>query len=82
MGHTRHPELAGIGGGGTHLSLALVIEPLTMHPLRDGAPFLLLIDTNNSWAAWGVPKPRCNDNSDTQRRMICILLRTVVPAMK
>ena len=33
------------GGGGTHLLLALVIRPLTTHPFRDGAPFLLLIGT-------------------------------------
>ena len=33
------------GGGRTHLLLALVIRPLTTHPFRDGAPFLLLIGT-------------------------------------
>ena len=32
-------------GGGTHVLLALVICPLTMHPFRDEAPFLLLIET-------------------------------------
>ena len=33
-------------GGRTHLLLAVVvIEPLTTHPFRDGAPFLLLIET-------------------------------------
>ena len=32
-------------GRGTHVLLALVIVPLTMHPFRDGAPFLLLIET-------------------------------------
>ena len=35
------------GGEGTHLLLALVIWPLTTHPFRDGAPFLLLIDASN-----------------------------------
>ena len=35
----------GTGGGRTHLLLALVIGPLTTHPLRDGAPPLLLIET-------------------------------------
>ena len=34
-----------MGGGGIHLMLALVIRPLTTHPSRDGAPFLLLIET-------------------------------------
>ena len=34
-----------LGGGGTHLLLALAIWPLTTHPFRDGAPFLLLIET-------------------------------------
>ena len=34
------------GGGGTHLLLALVIWPSTTHPFRDGAPFLLLIETS------------------------------------
>ena len=33
------------GGGRAHLLLALVILPLTTHPFRDGAPFLLLIET-------------------------------------
>ena len=43
---SRH-TLMGAGVGGTHLFLALVIRPLTTHPFRDGAPFLLLIDTSN-----------------------------------
>ena len=41
-------RLMGPGGGrgGTHLLLlALVISPSTTHPFRDGAPFLLLIET-------------------------------------
>ena len=33
------------GRGRTHLLLALVIWPLTTHPFRDGAPFLLLRET-------------------------------------
>ena len=33
------------GERGTHLLLALVISPLTTHPFRDGAPFLLLVET-------------------------------------
>ena len=33
-----------VGGGGTHLLIALVISPLTTYPFRDGAPFLLLIE--------------------------------------
>ena len=34
------------GGGGLLICcLALVIRPLTTHPFRDGAPFLLLIET-------------------------------------
>ena len=32
-------------GGRTHLLLALVIGPLITHLFRDGAPFLLLIET-------------------------------------
>ena len=32
-------------GGGTLSLLALVIVPLTTHPFRDGAPFLLLVET-------------------------------------
>ena len=32
-----------MGGGRTHLLLALVIWSLTTHPFPDGAPFLLLI---------------------------------------
>ena len=35
----------GRGAGRTHLLLALVIGLLTMYPSRDGAPFLLLIET-------------------------------------
>ena len=35
----------GWGGGRTHLLLALVVWPLTTRPLRDGASFLLLIQT-------------------------------------
>ena len=38
----------GGGGGGqghTHLLVDLVTRPLTTHPFRDGAPFLLLIET-------------------------------------
>ena len=34
-----------VGGGRTHLFLALVIWTLTTHLFRDGAPFLLLIET-------------------------------------
>ena len=30
------------GRGRTHVLLALVIWPLTTHPFRDGAPFLLV----------------------------------------
>ena len=30
------------GGGGAHLLLTLAVSPLTTHPVRDGAPFLLL----------------------------------------
>ena len=33
------------GRGGTHLLLDSVVWPLTTHPFRDGAPFLLLIET-------------------------------------
>ena len=33
------------GGGGTHLLLALVIWPLTTHPFRDRALFLLVVET-------------------------------------
>ena len=32
------------GTGRAFLMLALVIRPLTKHPLRDGAPFLLLAE--------------------------------------
>ena len=35
----------GAGAGASHLLLALVIWPLTTHPFRDGAAFLLLIET-------------------------------------
>ena len=39
------------GGGGTHLLLAFASWPLTTHPSRDVAPFLLLIETPlNIWA--------------------------------
>ena len=42
----RHRGSQGVGGGGrTHLLLALIIGPLTTHPFRDGAPFLLLLKT-------------------------------------
>ena len=34
----------GGGWGNSHFVLALVISPLTTHPFRDGALFLLLID--------------------------------------
>ena len=38
--------VAGGGGGGrTHSLLALVVWPLTTRPLRDGASFLLIIET-------------------------------------
>ena len=33
------------GGGCPHLWLASIIRPLTTHPFRDGAPFLILIET-------------------------------------
>ena len=36
-------------GGGTHLLLALVISSLTTHPFRDGAPFLLLVQTRTTF---------------------------------
>ena len=40
----------GAEGGRTHLLLALVMWPLAAHPLRDGAPFLVLsIDASNVW---------------------------------
>ena len=42
------------GGGVLILLLALVIWPLTTHPLRDGPPFLLLIsnvDISNIFAS-------------------------------
>ena len=29
----------------THLLLVFVIRPFTTHPFRDGAPFLLLVET-------------------------------------
>ena len=35
----------GRGGGVIIYGLALVISPLTTRPFRDGAPFLLLIET-------------------------------------
>ena len=38
------PNIEG-GGGRTHSLLALVMSPSTTHPFRDGAPFLLLIET-------------------------------------
>ena len=34
--------------------LALVIRPLTAHPFRDGAPFLLLTETSNIWTLTSV----------------------------
>ena len=47
-------NIAGDGGGGggggqTHLSLALVIKPLTMHPFRDRARFFLTLN-RDTWA--------------------------------
>ena len=39
-----------VGGGVTYLLLAFFIWPLTTHPFRDGAPFLLLMYTSNIWA--------------------------------
>ena len=49
ISHFWEGRLEGGRGGRTHLLLALVIWPLTTHPFRDGAPFLLLIDTSNIW---------------------------------
>ena len=40
-----HFRSRGEGSGGTHLLLVIVICPLTTQPFRDGAPFLLLIET-------------------------------------
>ena len=41
----------GGGGGSLHHWLHIsVVWPLTRHPFRDGAPFLLQIDTSNIWA--------------------------------
>ena len=42
----RQPNLYAYNrGGGTHLSLALIVLPLTTHPFRGGASFLLLAET-------------------------------------
>ena len=38
------------GGGRIRVLLALVIGPSTTHPFRDGALFLLVIDTFSVWA--------------------------------
>ena len=36
---------------GTHFFLAVVIKPLTTHSVRDGAPFVVLIEkSSNFWA--------------------------------
>ena len=37
--------------GRTYLLLALVMWSLTTHPFRDGAPFLLLIETSPTFGA-------------------------------
>ena len=46
----QNPERLGTRGVSNNLLLALVMSPLTTHPFRDGAPFLLPIDTSNIWA--------------------------------
>ena len=51
----------GRGAGRTHLLLTLIIWPLTTHPVRDEAPFLLLIETPPTfgrllrWSIYQVP---------------------------
>ena len=46
LGRTLDPVSVGVpsahGVGHTHLLLALVVWPMTTHPVRDGAPLLLL----------------------------------------